>query len=53
DLYQKDGQMDSQSNVDLTEELIEQLRAQTAIEINALVLKTANQMVGNLIDEAV
>jgi len=53
DLYQRDGQMDSRSNIDLTEELIEQLRAQSSIEINAQVIKTANQMVGNLIDEAV
>ncbi len=53
DLYQRDGQLASNSNIDLAEELIEQLRAKSAIEVNARVISTANQMVGNLIDEAV
>ena len=53
DLYDRDGHLPDHSNVDLATEFIEQLRAEMAIDVNSKIIHTANEMVGNLVDEAV
>jgi flagellar hook protein FlgE len=53
ELYQRDGHGPDHSNIDLAAEFIEQIRAKMAIDMNAKAIHAANDMVGNLINEAV
>ncbi|SVD65702.1 uncharacterized protein METZ01_LOCUS418556, partial [marine metagenome] len=50
--WRLNGFLPEHSNVDLASELIEQIRAEMAIDMNAKVIHTANGMVCNLIDQA-